>query len=39
VGKNLRIRGMKIKDIFPLADFTENADFNLKILMIVKKIR
>jgi len=28
---------MKIKDIFPLADFAENADFNSKILMIVKK--
>jgi len=28
---------MKIKGIFVLADFAENADFNLKLLMIVKK--
>jgi len=30
---------MKIKDSFGRADFADSADFNLKILMIVKKIR
>jgi len=39
VGEKICAFVAQIKDIFALADFAENEDFNLKILIIVKKIR